>query len=121
MRNSGDTGHARAERLVGLSGMSLIAIVVLAGGAAAGSRQRYETRCMAVAGDGVSIKSVDGCLAAGSHIRVEAQVMQGAGSLTGGLPPSIFSNDGPAPAGMRSDSPTRMRMGPPPVGRIYAR
>ena len=121
MRISGDTGLARAESALRLSGVSLVALVALAGaGQAGGEGPRFETRCMVLGSDGSSIHSLGGCLSPGSHIRVEAQVMQGSASLNGGLP-GVFSDDGPSRASYHSEPTTRMRMGPARRDRIYAR
>jgi len=124
MRIAGDEAHrfsqmALAQAVLRLSGASLLAISAFASQAFAGDRvMTREARC-ASAGDGfVSSEGVDGCFRAGTHVRVESQVMQGAARLTGALP---FSGDGAAPAAMRSDSgaTTRLRMHPTPD--VFAR
>ena len=120
MRIAGDDAPRFSQTVLRLSGASLLAISALASQVFAGERpMTREARC-ASAGEGfVSSDGVDGCFAAGSHVRVDSQVMQGAARMTGALP---FSGDGAAPAAMRSDvgATTRLRMRPMP-GDVFSR
>ncbi len=84
------------------SGVSALCLVVFAGPAIAGG-------CMSYSPESATINGADGCLNVGRHVRVEAQVMQGAASLGSGF---LRPADGPRPAAMRPESTTRLRMGP---------
>ncbi len=100
-----------------LVGVAAILLTAFAGAATAGDRGRAGGRCMAYASDSATIQGVD-CLNVGSHVRVEAQVMQGAASLGGGAP-GLFG--GAAPAAMHPEPTTRLRMTPGPGGHLFAR
>ena len=125
MRIAGDDAHRFSQAgfvhaVLRLSGASLLAVSAFASQALAGDRvMTREARC-ASAGEGfVSSDGVDGCFRAGSHVRVDSQVMQGAARMTGALP---FTGEGAAPAAMRSDvgATTRLRMRPSPDD-VFAR
>ena len=91
------------------SGVSVLCLAVFAGPAIAGG-------CMSYSPESATINGADGCLNVGRHVRVEAQVMQGAASLGSGF---TRTGDGPRPAAMRPESTTRLRMGP--TGGLFPR
>ena len=102
MRNPDDKGVARTIVRYSASGVSALCFAFFAAPALAGG-------CMSYSPESATINGADGCLNVGRHVRVEAQVMQGAASLGSGF---TRSGDGPRPAAMRPDSTTRLRMGP---------
>ncbi len=119
MRTAGRDAQSLKRTVLRSTGGSFLALAVFASVAAAGERvTAHDPRC-AAAGEGyVSTQGLDGCFKAGSHVRVESQVMQGSARMSGALP---FASDGAAPAAMRSDGATthlRMRSGP---AGIFAR
>lgn len=111
MRIPDGKGAARPIIKYSASGVSALCFAVFAGPAIAGG-------CMSYSAESATISGADNCLNVGRHVRVEAQVMQGAASLGSGfhLPPG----DGPRPAAMTPDGSTRLRMGPS-AGGIYRR
>lgn len=109
MRTAGRDAQSLKRVVLFSAGGSVLALVAFASVAAAGERAvARDPRCVAAGEGSGSMQGVDGCFAAGSHVRVESQVMQGSARMTGALP---FASDGAAPAAMRSDAaPTRLRM-----------
>jgi hypothetical protein len=115
MRTAGN--HRAASSLFRLSGVSLLALSALTVSAVASDRvvaAASGTRCSAPGEGFVSPQGIDNCLRTGGHVRVESRVMQGNASLGAGLPG--VADYGPAPAAMRSGSPTRQRMQVDPGG-----
>lgn len=102
MRHSDGRDMVRPILKYSASGVSALCLAVLAGPAIAGG-------CMSYSPESATINGADGCLNVGRHVRVEAQVMQGAASLGSGF---VRPGDGPRPASMRPESTTRLRMGP---------
>lgn len=83
--------------------LGVCALVMLVAPAGATERMARAGAC-AHLGDGFRpIEGVDGCFRIGGHVRVEAGVMRGAGSLS-------RAPDGPAPAGFSG----RLRAAPAP-------
>lgn len=111
MRIPDGKGAARPIIRYSASGVSALCFAVFAGPAIAGG-------CMYYSAESATISGADNCLSVGRHVRVEAQVMQGAASLGSGfhLPPG----DGPRPAAMTPDGSTRLRMGPS-AGGVFRR
>jgi hypothetical protein len=115
--------------LLALSALTSSAIVCLTTTAARASdpstRIPRSGNCSALGQGFVAMQGVDGCLRVGGHVRVEAQVMRGAASLGAGLPgATAYSGDGPAPAGMRTESAgstTRMHVRSLPGGDPFRR
>ena len=119
MRTAGRDAQSLKRTVLRSTGGSVLALVAFASVAAAGERvTTRDPRCVAAGEGSGSVQGLDGCFAAGSHVRVESQVMQGSARMSGALP---FASDGAAPAAMRSDGATthlRMRPG---SGDIFAR
>lgn len=111
MRHSDGKGAARPILKYSASGVSALCLAVLAGPAIAGG-------CMSYSPESATINGADGCLSVGRHVRVEAQVMQGAASLGAAFAAAL--SDGPRPAAMRPEEGTRLRAGPP-LGGLYQR
>lgn len=111
MRNPADRGFSQPILRISASGVSFLCLAFFAAPAFAGG-------CMSYSPESATINGADGCLSVGRHVRVEAQVMQGAASLGSGFvaPPA----DGPRPAAMHPQAATRMRAGPP-LGSIFQR
>lgn len=101
------TAEPRAPLLPVLSlwvgSLGVCALAMLAAPAGAADRTVRAGAC-AHLGDGFRpIEGVDGCFRIGGHVRVEAGVMRGAGSLS-------RTSEGPAPAGFTG----RLRAAPVP-------
>jgi len=110
MRHPAGKGMARPILKYSASGVSALCLAVFAGPAIAGG-------CMSYSPENRAINGADGCLSVGRHVRVEAQVMQGAASLGSGF--AARPGDGPRPAAIRPDGGTRLRAGP--VGGLFPR
>lgn len=104
MQNPDGKGPARPILKYSASGVSALCLAVFAGPAIAGG-------CMSYSPESATISGADNCLSVGSHVRVEAQVMQGSASLGSGF--VAPRRDGARPAAMRSENVTRLRAGPP--------
>ncbi|MCC0006336.1 MAG: hypothetical protein H6872_14880 [Methylobacteriaceae bacterium] len=111
MRHPDGKGSARPILKYSASGVSALCLAVFAGPAIAGG-------CMSYSPESATISGADGCLSVGRHVRVEAQVMQGSASLGSGF--VAGSDDGPRAAALRSESATRLRMGPS-AGGVFRR
>ena len=123
MRIAGDEARARPLPALRLSAFSLFAFSAFTVGAptveAMAAERPAANRCASLGEGFVSLQGADGCLRVGGHVRVESQVMQGSARLGGGLPG--YSNDGAAPAALRSDgATTRLRVHGAPGG-LFAR
>lgn len=112
MRNPADRGLTQPILRISASGVSFLCLAFFAAPAMAAG-------CMSYSPESATINGADGCLHVGRHVRVEAQVMQGAASLGSGFvaPAPV---DGARPAAMRQEGATRMRAGPP-LGSIFQR
>ncbi len=106
-----DKGATRPILKYSASGVSALCLAVFAGPAVAGG-------CMSYSPDSATISGADGCLNVGRHVRVEAQVMQGAASLGSGFVGPQAA--GARPAAMRPEGATRLRAGPP-LGGVFQR
>lgn len=97
-----------------LSGASVLVLSAVSAAHAGDRPASREARCAA----GVeTVQGLDGCFRPGSHVRVESQVMRGSARMTGALP---YAADGAAPAAMRTDGTTRLRMNGMP-GDVFQR
>lgn len=115
---------APLSTLLRLSGLSLLALGALNAAAQAGDERPKNGRsvnCAALGAGFIPLEGMDGCFKVGGHVRVDAQVMRGTGSLGTLPPPPGVYGDGAAPAAMRADGAgtTRLRMRAP--GDILSR